>query len=77
MNTPRLSYPYSAMIFIAAIPIGSQIASQKQGGALNFKMHSQDGGRTNFSENLHASLFNDDLSNKPSFSQIHLADQCL
>jgi hypothetical protein len=38
---------------------------------------SQDGGRTNFSENLRASLFNDHLSNEPSFNQIHFADQYL
>jgi hypothetical protein len=28
-NTPRFSYPYGTMIFIAAIPIGFQIANQK------------------------------------------------
>jgi hypothetical protein len=34
-------------------------------------------GRTNFSENLRASLFGDDLSKEPTFSQIHLAGQYL
>jgi hypothetical protein len=39
-----------------------------------FKGFSQDGGQTNFSKNLRASLFKDDLS---TFSQINLAGQCL
>jgi hypothetical protein len=34
-------------------------------------------GQIDFSENLHAKLFNDDLSNEPTFSQIHLAGQYL
>jgi hypothetical protein len=38
---------------------------------------SQDGGRTLFSGNLRASLFNDDLSKEPTFSKIHLAKQYL
>jgi hypothetical protein len=38
---------------------------------------SQDGGRASFSLNLRASLFNDDLSNETTFSQIHLAGQYL
>jgi hypothetical protein len=28
-NTPRFSYPYEAMIFIAVVPIGLQIANKK------------------------------------------------
>ncbi len=40
-------------------------------------MLSQDGGWTDFSENLRASLFNDDLSNEPNFSLIHLSGQYL
>jgi hypothetical protein len=43
----------------------------------NFKGLSQDWGRIDFSENLRASLFNDDLSNEPNFSQAHLAGQYL
>ncbi len=35
----------------------------------------QDGRRADFSESLRALLFNDDLSNEPTFSQIHLAGQ--
>jgi hypothetical protein len=50
---------------------------KKQGGALNFKRFSQHGRRTDFSENLCASLFNDDLSNEPTFIWIHLAGQYL
>jgi hypothetical protein len=34
-NTPRLSHPYGAMIFVAAIPVGFQIENQKQGGKLS------------------------------------------
>jgi hypothetical protein len=33
------------------------------------------GGQIDLSENLCASLFNDDLTNKPTFSQIYLAGQ--
>ncbi len=61
------------MSFIAAMPIGFQIANQKKGVALSFKGLLQGGGRTDLSENLRASLFNDDLSIEPTFSQIHLA----
>jgi hypothetical protein len=34
-----------------------------------FRGLSQNRGRTDFSENLQASLFNDDLSNEPTFSR--------
>ncbi len=63
-----------AMIFISAILLGFEIANQKQRGTLNFRGLSQDRGRTDFSGNLRASLFNDDLSNE---SHIHLAGQYL
>jgi hypothetical protein len=44
----------------------------------NFKRLSRDGGgRAGLSKNLHASLFNDDLSKKPNFGWIHLAKQYL
>ncbi len=42
-----------------------------------FKGLSQDGGHTDFSENLRPSLFNDVLSNESTFSHILLAGQCL
>ncbi len=71
-NTPRFFYPYGAMMFIAAIPLGFQIANKKQGGA-----HRMGDGRIDYSENFRASLFHDDLSNEPSFRQIHLAGQYL
>ncbi len=35
------------------------------------------GGLADFSKNLHASLFNDDLSYEPNFSRIHLPGQYL
>ncbi len=42
-NTAGFHHPYGAMIFNAAIPIGFQIANQKQVTALNFKGLTQDG----------------------------------
>jgi hypothetical protein len=53
----------------------SKSVIKKQAGSLSFKGLSQDGRWTDFSENLCASLFNDDLSNVSTFSQIHLAGQ--
>ncbi len=59
------------MNFMAALAIRNLIANESFKG-------SQDGGRTDFSENLRASLFN---VQRPieltAFSQIHLAGQCL
>jgi hypothetical protein len=56
---------------MAALAIRNLIANESFKG-------SQDGGRTDFSENLRASLFN---VQRPieltAFSQIHLAGQCL
>jgi hypothetical protein len=46
----------------------------------NFKglsRHGGGGGAGGFSKNLHASLFNDDLSNEPNFGRVHLAGQYL
>jgi hypothetical protein len=43
----------------------------------NFKGLSQDGGTGGFFKKPRASLFNDDISNEPSFGQIHLAGQYL
>jgi hypothetical protein len=40
-----------------------------------FKGLSQDGGRADFSKALLAFLFNNDLSNEPSFTKIHLLGQ--
>jgi hypothetical protein len=51
--------------------------TELKGGALKFKGLSQVGGRTDFSEILRASRFNDDISNEPTFSEIHLARLCL
>jgi hypothetical protein len=56
--------------FIASLPIlvrGVAVAEYLNG--------SQYGGRAH--ENLRASLFNDNLSNEPTFSHIHLAEQYL
>jgi hypothetical protein len=58
---------YAPLAIVSVLPI------KKQEGNLNFYGLSQDGGRTDFSENLYASLFNDEQSNEPTFSQIHLA----
>jgi hypothetical protein len=63
-NTPRFSYPYEAMIFIAAVPIGLQIANKKQGSALNFQGLSQEGGWAKLAENRCASPFNRELSSE-------------
>jgi len=52
-----VAYPYGVMNFMPALAICFQIANQKQVGALNFKGRSQNGGLTDFSENLGASLF--------------------
>jgi hypothetical protein len=38
---------------------------------------SQDGGRVDFSKNLHAAVFNKYLSSEPDFARIHLAGQYL
>jgi hypothetical protein len=43
----------------------------------NFKGLSQDKGWADFSRNLQASLFNDDLSYEPNFGWIHLDGQYL
>ncbi len=60
----------------APFSICFQIVNQKQVDARNFKvLLSQVVGWTDFSENLRSSLFNDDLSNEPTFSQFHLALQ--
>jgi hypothetical protein len=49
------------------------IAKSRMRWRCNFKGLSQDGGRADISETLCSSLFNDDLSKEPTFSQIHLA----
>jgi hypothetical protein len=41
----------------------------------NFKGLSQDGQREDFAKNIRLLLFNDDLSNCTTFSQIHHAGQ--
>jgi hypothetical protein len=73
----HVSYPYGAMNFMATLGIRIIIVNSCKRGRWIFKGLSQDGGLTDFSENLSASLFHDDLSNEPSFSQIHLAGQYL
>jgi hypothetical protein len=47
------------------------------GDGFNFKGLSLDGVRADFSKNLHASLFNDDLSNEHNFGRILLLDSTL
>jgi hypothetical protein len=46
------------------------------GDGFNFKGLSLEGVRADFSKNLHASLFNDDIY-EPNFGRIHLAGQYL
>jgi hypothetical protein len=51
----------------------SKLPIKNKEALLNFKGLSQDGRRTDFSENQRASLFNnDDLSTELTFSQIHV-----
>jgi hypothetical protein len=52
--------PYCVMNFILALEIHFRIANNHRKWGYNFKGLSHDGGGTDFSENLCASLFNDD-----------------
>ncbi len=54
------------MIFIAAIPIGFQIANKKTRRRLNFNFKglAHNGGQAKLAENLRASPFNKDMSNE-------------
>ncbi len=56
-NAPRFSYPYDAMNFMAALAIRILIANSCTRWRWIFKGLSQDGGWTDFAENLCASLF--------------------
>jgi hypothetical protein len=50
------------------------LTNKKKGGALILLRALRGWGVGGFfSKNLHASLFNDDLSNEPNFGQIYLA----
>jgi hypothetical protein len=71
----RAAYPYSVMNILAALAICFQIAVR--GGRCSFQGLSEDAGRADFSKNLLGSLFNDDLSNEPILSRIHLVGQHL
>jgi hypothetical protein len=71
------AYPYGVMNSMAALEIFLSNSQSKNGAVLNFKWLSQNGGRTDFSENLRVSLLIDDLSNEPTFSQSHLDGQYL
>ncbi len=44
---------------------------------INFEGLSQEGGQVDLAENLHASLFSEDLSNGFTFGKIHLDGQYL
>ncbi len=61
----------------ALLAICFQIANSRTRWRCNFKGLSQHGGRADFSQNLRASIFNDDLSNEPNFCRIHLGGQYL
>jgi hypothetical protein len=70
-----------AMNFISSLAICFQIATgnQKQGGAQNFKGLSQDGRQTDLKKTSapHSLISLCIEPNKPTFSQIHLGEQCL
>jgi hypothetical protein len=53
--------PYGVMNFILALEIHFRIANNHRQWGCNFKGLSHDRGGIGFSENLRASLFNDDL----------------
>ncbi len=74
--TTCFSYAYQAMNVMPGLGIGIIIANSCRRWRGIFKRLSQDGGRTDFSENLRALLFNDDdQSNEPILRQIHLTGQ--
>jgi hypothetical protein len=64
-----------AMNFVPTLTIRSRQQVYEVAGI--FKGLSQGGIREEFSKNLRASLFNEDLSNEPNFGRIHLAGQYL
>ncbi len=65
------------MNFMAAMANRILIANNCTRRRLIFNRLSQDEWQTDFSKNLRASPFNDDLSIDTTFSQIHLAGQFL
>jgi hypothetical protein len=69
--TPHFSYPYGAMNFMPALGNEDPNSNSCTRWRGIFKGLSQDGGRTDFSENLHPSSFNKELLNETIFSQIH------
>jgi hypothetical protein len=69
--------PTARWIFMAALAIRILIANSCARCRWILKGISQDGGRADFCKILRASLFNNDLSNEPNFSRIHLAGQYL
>jgi hypothetical protein len=63
--TPRVSYPYGAMNFMPALAIGILIANICTRWRVGiFKALPQDGGQTDFFENIHAYPFHKELSNE-------------
>jgi hypothetical protein len=75
--TPVPPVPTARWISFTPWQFVSKQPTTKQGGALNLKGLSKNVRPTDFSENIRASLFNDDQSNEPTLSQIHLAGQSL
>jgi hypothetical protein len=57
--------------------LSAKNASKKFSRLGTFKGLSQHWERVEFSKNLRASPFNDDLENEPNFGRIHLAGQYL
>jgi hypothetical protein len=71
-DPPHFSYLYGAINFLPVLGIRILIDNSFTKWREIFKGLSQDGALADFSENLHVSLFSDNLSNEPTFSQIHL-----
>jgi hypothetical protein len=65
-------------MFTSDSSIGCLIGNLKKGAALKLKRAlREDGEQAKFAENLRASPFNKDISNKTTFSLIHLDGQYL
>jgi|688.fasta_scaffold453876_1 hypothetical protein len=72
-----LNFFIAQLPILALLTIKCLIANYCTRWYCNFKVLSQDEGRADFTKNLRASLFNEGLSNEPSFSRIHLDGQHL
>jgi hypothetical protein len=73
------AYPYRRINFIPALGIISELPTTVRDGAVTFKGSHRMGDGPIFLKISapHSLVFNDDFSNEPTFSQIHLARQYL